>query len=304
MPMPSHPGVMQQVIPALEYADYMREMRTGIGKDTMGVDADALQDVTKGGQLAAMSAAALKVEMVARLLAEGIKDIFRKMHAELRRHQDKPLTVQLTGKWQNVNPGDWRERTAVSVNVGLGSGNREEARANLVLLSQMQEKIGQFGLIGPKQAYETFKYGATILGFENPSMYAMDPDSEDYQQFKAQHPPQVPPNVQVAQIKAQIEKEKAQNAHSSDIIRLQQELAEAEAKVRSADMKAQAEVLHAQQTLASQEASTHAQIDSDMAQTLVKVIGSIVAQQLKQNPAPNAGQVLAEDYQAAEGVFE
>ncbi|MDE2472768.1 MAG: hypothetical protein KGL35_29605, partial [Bradyrhizobium sp.] len=198
MPFPTNPNILAQVVPALQYVDSMREMRTGVGKDTMGLDADALQDVTKGGQLAAMSAAALKVELVARLLAEGVKDIFRKMHAELRRNQDRPMTVQIAGRWVDVNPSEWGPRESLSVNVGLGSGTREESRANMMMLGSMQEKIAPMGLIGPKQAFNTFKRGAEILGFDNPEQFAMDPDSPEYQQWVAQHPPQPPPELQVA----------------------------------------------------------------------------------------------------------
>src|SRR6185312_13067577 len=65
-------NLTEQVIPALEYVDKLRTERTGIGKGTMGLDADALQTVTKGGQLASMSAATLILELIARLLAEGV----------------------------------------------------------------------------------------------------------------------------------------------------------------------------------------------------------------------------------------
>ena len=64
-------NIMSEVLPMLDYMDQLRTNRTGIGKGTMGLDADELQNVTKGGQLAAMSAAALIVELIARMLAEG-----------------------------------------------------------------------------------------------------------------------------------------------------------------------------------------------------------------------------------------
>src|SRR6185437_12254149 len=150
-------NLTEQVIPALEYVDKLRTERTGIGKGTMGLDADELQNVTKGGQLASMSAATLILELIARLLAEGVKGIFLKIHAELMRHQDKPLELEISGKWVQVDPSSWRRRTKVSVNVGLGSGNREELRANVQMLAGAQAALAQMGLVGPKQGYEAFK---------------------------------------------------------------------------------------------------------------------------------------------------
>jgi hypothetical protein len=187
----------------------------------MGVDADALQDVTKGGQLAAMSAAAMKVELVARLLAEGVKDIALKIHSVMIRHQNKPMTLQIAGKWIDVNPSEWKQRTSVTVNVGLGSGNRQEAQGHLMLLAQMQSALKDFGLVGPSQAFETFKEGTRLLGFENPERFAMDPNSQEYQQWMAQHPPQQPPQMAVAQLKAQTDMQVEQMRSKNDQAKIQ-----------------------------------------------------------------------------------
>lgn len=293
MPLSSGVNVMGQVIPALEYVDSVREMRTGIGKDTMGVDADALQDVTKGGQLASMSAAAMKVELVARLLAEGVKDLFRKIHSMLIHNQNQPMSVAIAGKWMQVDPSSWRERTRVSVNVGLGSGTREESRANLVLLMNLQKELGSaFGLVGPKEGYETFKRGVHLLGFENPEQFAMDPNSPEYQQHmqQMQSQQQSNPAVQVAQIRAHSAEQIAQGKEQQEVIKLRGQLAKSQAEVTSAEMDSQR--------------SHHADmqnIQSQMAQTLLKVIGQIVASQLSKQPGVDAGQVVSHDFNEAEG---
>ena len=286
MPFQQPSNLMAQILPAMEYCDLQREMRTGIGKDTMGVDADALQDVTKGGQLAAMSAAAAKVELVARLLAEGVKDIFQKIHNLLRRHQDEQMTIMLTNKqWLTSNPAEWRERSELVINVGLGSGNREEARANVMLLGQAQKEIAAFGLVGPKQAYATFRKVTHLLGFENPSEFAMDPDSPEYQQAQQQRAHQPPdPHIAAAQIKANSDQQIANT-------RLQTEQVKAQAETQ----QAQAELAHGAQQSAQDQQMQQMQINSQEWQTVVKIIGQIVASQLKQNAAADAGQMVNHD---------
>lgn len=286
MPFVQPSNLMAQILPAMEYCDLQREMRTGIGKDTMGVDADALQDVTKGGQLAAMSAAAAKVELVARLLAEGVKDIFQKIHNLLRRHQDEQMTVMLTNRqWLTANPAEWRERSELVINVGLGSGNREEARANVMLLGQAQKELAPLGLVGPKQAYATFRKVAHLLGFENPSEFAMDPDSPEYQQAmqqRAQQPQD--PRIASAQIKAQSDQQ-------IEGMRLQTE----QVKAQSQQQQAQAELLHGAQQARGDQQAQLMQIQSQEWQTALKVIGQIVASQLKQNAAADAGAMVNHD---------
>ncbi|CAM2142665.1 Portal protein [Pararobbsia alpina] len=306
MPLSTPSNMMSQVVPALEYCDLQREMRTGIGKDTMGVDADSLQDVTKGGQLAAMSAASMKVELVARLLAEGVKDVFLKIHNLLRRHQDKPLTLKLTNRWVEVNPADWRERTELIPNVGLGSGNREEARANVMLLGQAQSQLASFGLVGPKQAYNTFRKVTHLLGFENPTEFAMDPDSPEFAQYQQQHQPQPNPAVQVAQIKekgamdraqldAQTTAQQTQSKQATENAHLQGQLIQAQAAESSARLQAQAEIIHAAAQGGADRDVQLAQINSQEFQTVLKVIGQIVASQLKQNAAADAGAMVNQD---------
>lgn len=246
MPIEQPSNLVQQVIPALEYCDGMREMRTGVGHTSMGLEADELADVTKGGQLAAMSAASLKIELIARLLAEGVVDIAKKIHGVLQRHQDQPLNFQLAGKWVEVDPTSWRRRTRVSARVGLGSGNREEARANIAMVGAVQEKAAMFGLVGPKQMYNTSKEAISVLGFENPEKYVMDPDSPEYQQFKAsQPPPQPPPQVQAAQIRAQTDMQKAQVQAQGQVLDLKRKLIEAQGKIMAEKQRSETELMHA-----------------------------------------------------------
>jgi hypothetical protein len=286
MPLTTPSNMMAQIVPALEYCDLQREMRTGIGKDTMGVDADALQDVTKGGQLASMSAAAKKVQLVARLLAEGVKDTFQKIHNLLRRHQQQEMVLQITGgRWITQNPSEWRERTELVINVGLGSGTREEARSNIVLLGQAQKELAPFGLVGPKQAFNTFRKVCHLLGYENPSEFALDPDSPEYQQVQAQRAQQPQdPRIAAAQIKAtsdqQIEGMRAQAT---------------QAKANAEVAQAQAELAHGAQQAGADRQIQQAQINSQEWQTMLRVIGQIVASQLKQDAAADAGAMVNQD---------
>jgi hypothetical protein len=324
MPMVTPSNIVDQVIPALQYADSLREMRTGVGRDTMGLDADALQDVTKGGQLAAMSAASLKIELVARLIAEGVKEMFSKIHGELMRNQDQPLMFEIAKKWVTTDPTSWRKRDMMTVNVGLGAGNQEQGKQNIAMVQGMQEKIAPLGLVGPKQAYNAFKIGVELLGYENAGDFAMDPSSPEYQQHMAemqQHQMNAPPapQVAVAKIKAQSDQAIAQGQAQRDVLKLQGQLAVAQANLAAANARSQQELAHAAQegqrerahdALIEQHSRTHEAVQgnverqadaqamhADMAQTLIKVIGSIVASQLKQNAQADAGQVVKRDYQ-------
>lgn len=239
MPIQPPTNVMSDVVPMLGYMDQVKTTRTGVGKGTMGLDADELHDVTKGGQLAAMSAAALIVELMAMMLAEGVKGIFSKIRSELIRNQDKTMQVKIRGKWVEINPSDWRADRTVTPNVGLGSGNREELRANVQVLMQSMEALVQAGLaVGPQQVFELFSLLADSLGFNNPERFALEPGTPEYVQFMLQkqqaaaNAPQAP-QVQAAKIRAQ-----------TTLIQQQAENQRAEAQAQVALTQAREQQIH------------------------------------------------------------
>lgn len=132
------PLVTQPIAPAIlemvNYVDTMVAQRTGISATTQGLDPDTLQDTTARAYNNAMNAATAKIELMARIFAEGVKQIGLLIHGCLVRHQDKAMMMKLRNKWVPVDPSSWKTRYAVTVNVGLGTGTRDEMRQNLMLM--------------------------------------------------------------------------------------------------------------------------------------------------------------------------
>jgi hypothetical protein len=309
MPIQPPSNLTDQVLPAMQYIDELRANRTGIGRSLGATDPNELQDVTKGAMLAQMSAAALKVEMCARLLAEGVKDIFRKLHAEFVRHQDQPLEFSIAGQWVNVDPTQWRKRDKVTVNVGLGNGNREEMRANVMLLGQAQGQLAQLGLVGPQQAFETFKLVCEALGFANPERYAMDPTSQAFQQHMQQMQqmqsmqPPAPP-VQVAQIKAKADEQAEAAETQREAMRLKAEGAGDQRQQAADAHQADAQMAHEVIQNHSDRLSQESDRQSDLTLALIKALSPIIAGQLKGDESANAGQVLANDTRSAQSGMD
>lgn len=303
MPIEHPSNMISEVLPAIAYMDELKTTRTGVGPSTVAIDPNDLQDVTKGAQLDAQSAAALKVEMLARLLAEGVKDIFRKIHSTFIQNQDKPLEFEISGKWVNVDPTSWRRRTKVSVNVGLGSGSREEMRTNVQLLGQAQGALAQAGLVGPKQMYESFKLMCEALGFNSPERFAMDPASPEFAQHQQQMQSmqQQDPRIATAKIKAQSDQTMSQTDLQADKLKAQAQVQVAQMRMQTDQQKAQGELEHSA-------LSTHADLQANQAANkkdydlaILKALAAIISQQIKGQQA-NAGQLLEQDFQAAQGI--
>lgn len=194
--------IIDKILPVIDYWDRNKESRTGITKASTGMDPDVLMQATKGAFMENLNRASQKIEMITRMLAEsGVKEMFLQVHGLLVRHQDQPRMVQLRGKWVEVNPQEWRERTDLTVRVGLGTGNEEEKRQKLLLVTQLQDRMGPHGLVGPKQMYDLFCEVVQTMGFDAPEKFAMSPESPEFQQAMQQRAQQ--PNPEVAKVQAQ-----------------------------------------------------------------------------------------------------
>ena len=209
-PLPTQ-SMIADLLPVIDYCDSMKAQRTGVSSSTSGLDPDTLQESTAKAYTAAMNAATAKVEMMARMLAEGVKDIALLLHGLVIRHQDKPMTIKLRNTWVPIDPSSWRARYSCSVNVGLGTGSRDEMRSNLMLIGQVQQAAAQAGIVQPVNVYNLASEMAQILGFPVPDKYFTDPSSPEFQQAQAQKQQQQPdPKVQAAQINAQANVQRAQ----------------------------------------------------------------------------------------------
>lgn len=181
--------IAQNILPIIDYIDGIKEGRTGITKASAGLDPDTLHDVTKGAYMENMQRASQKIEMMTRLIAESVKEMVLRVHSLLIRYQDKQRIVRMKGQYIPINPQEWRERTDLTVKVGLGTGTEEVRQQKLMLVAQLQrDMLGPVGLVEAKQAHNLFVDISKTLGFDQPDKFAMSPDSPEFQQ-KMQNPP-------------------------------------------------------------------------------------------------------------------
>lgn len=249
MVMPTQ-NIIPHLMPAIDYIDKVKEVRSGVrpGSD---LDPDTLQNVTKGAFMENMNRASQKIEMIARMIGEtGVRESFRQMHSLIVRHQNAARAVQLKGKWVQINPAEWRERSDLSIRVGLGTGNEDDKRQKLMTAAQMQFQLLQSATQAPPQVYKKmyamFEEVMESMGFDNPEQFAIAPDGPEYgemQQQMAQRQQQPNPEVMKLQQQAQLEQQRMQMQQQVDANRQEMEAQQQQAKMqmeeRLANFKAQ-----------------------------------------------------------------
>lgn len=195
---------------AIQYIDSLRETRTGVTRYNQGLDADALAPLAQGTVKGMMSAAQKKILLIARIFAEtGVKSLFQNMHRDMRNGPWKEIAIQLNGEFISVNPRMWKHRTDMTVNVGLGSGDRDIQFQRLGFILQQQKEGLQVGFTGYEHIHHTLMKMTELSGFKDTSRFF--PDPQEVAQAQSQQEPQPDP----AQMLAQVEMQKAQMAHQA-----------------------------------------------------------------------------------------
>ncbi|HEX7129122.1 MAG TPA: hypothetical protein VF217_03520 [Rhodanobacteraceae bacterium] len=233
--------IADALLPVISHIDQIRMERTGVSNMLANLDPDSLQNVTKGAYSQASNAAAAKIEMIARMLAEGWKQVGMLMHSLIVRHQDKKFTIRLRNKWVPVDPTTWRTRADATVNVGLGAHNQDQRVQRVMAMGGMLQQAAQAGIVLPGNVYNAALEGLRALEFKEPERFVTDPSSPQFQQHQQQMQSQPNPLVQAEQVRAQakvqVEGAKLQAKQQADMTRAQAdaliEHAKVQAKVQS-----------------------------------------------------------------------
>jgi len=214
------PFVAGQSFQMLSYLDEQSEKRSGISKGNQGIAPD---DLNKNAAIGSMGvgmlqeAAAQRVELIARIFAEGVRELFRANLGLVIRNQQSPRILKITGEWTPIDPRDWKSQPELSVAVGLGTGNRDKMVQQLsqILTIQKDAILAQKGINGPFVTGENlFNASADLvhaMGYKNAEKYFTNPKNA-----APQGPPPPDPQIVAAQVKAQTDMQTQQIKVNAD----------------------------------------------------------------------------------------
>lgn len=214
------PPTAAQSFPMLDYMDNVLQKRSGVTQTSQGLDPNILQNTTATAIAAMQQAGSGRLEMIARIFADtGVKDLFSGIFHLLCKYQDKARVIRLRGKYVSIDPREWKNNYDVSINVGLGTGSKDQQMAMSAMILQKQEQILQTqGVANPLvsigQYRNTLGKFIEAAGFKDSTEFFKEiPPELDAQLSQPQPPQQAPidPAVQayMAQTQAQIQGEQA-----------------------------------------------------------------------------------------------
>jgi hypothetical protein len=215
------------------------------------------------------SASQMRIKLIARLMAEGVRDMFALLHGTIRKHGQQQQTVRLRSAWVNIDPRGWKTRDDMTINVGLGTGGKAQQFAQTMAIANVQKELiaaGKVNLVGDSELYNTAAELTRIMGHKSPGRFFNDPTAINPQTGQLLHPPPAPPappadpkllavqaraqtDQAAAAHKAQLEQQKAQNDAVHQQVKLQAEIGLAKIKT---ELDAKMAVLDAHLTAATE----------------------------------------------------
>ena len=250
-------GVGREIQPLMQYLDEVKADRTGVSRQTQGLDPSVLQSTTASAVQATVKGSQAKVESYARTIAEtGMKDLFKGILHIITNYQQQPRIVRLRNKFVPIDPQEGSSGFDIVVNVGLGTANEEQKVAILQGIASKQEVIMQtLGVDNPlvdlgKYA-NTLRQMVDVLGFKDADQFFNPPQvvqQKIQEQQQRQQPNQEDPEIRKVQAEIEAEKIKIEAKIELDRmkanaeIQLRKEKAMADLEIRKQELALEAEL--------------------------------------------------------------
>lgn len=170
--------IAEPILGMMEYVDVMREIRSGVTRYNQGLDSEALNKTATGFK-GIMEAGQQRLDMIARIFADtGIREIFRKIIKLSMQYQDTSMQIRVMGQPMEIDPTSWRHNLDCRIDVGLGSGDRQEKIVNLNAILAIQQTLKETGsmLTDEAKMYNTLDRLITEVGLKDAALYFNNPE--------------------------------------------------------------------------------------------------------------------------------
>jgi hypothetical protein len=200
------PFVAQHIFPMLEYNEARKENRTSVSRYNQGTDGDSLNKTAHGVQLI-QNASMQRAELIARMFAEtGVKRLFRGIKRTLYKSGLRKLSIRLNNQYVDVDPREWEADWDMTVNVGLGTGNKDQQLVHLNQIFALQTGLAQLGkgyMVTDENLHMTISKIVENSGFKHTEAFITPPQSIPDDAKKPQ------PNPEMLKLQAGMQESKA-----------------------------------------------------------------------------------------------
>lgn len=260
-PLQQGMGDMAGSLNLLDRAQVDHEEGTGWMRNSQGGNGLQLSETATQANIVTNRADS-RTEIISRTMAEtGFVSLYKKLLKLITQHQQKAEMVKLSGKWVAIDPREWTNQFDMTINVGLGTGNKDQQVQHLMVLSQRQQFALQVGTAKPKNVFNLDAKLSEALGYKNGGeLFFHDPSAPPDPNEPPPPPPPPDPNV----IKAQMDDARHQREMQA---KQQQADRDRQAAMETKRMEAeyQMQVDQNRQQLEAEQQAMKIQLEADLA---------------------------------------
>lgn len=225
----------------LAMTDQVKEMRTGVTKLGMGINADVFKNDNAYATVGLMmNAAQNRIRMVSRNIANGgMTGLMKSIYKLFRENGESPLTIQTSKGLAQIDPKQLPPRENIITNVAISPSEKQQRAQNLMTIKQM---LQQDQTIAPLFTMEQDRYMTSeimrLMGVEDVHNYIMP--LEQYQ------PPQPQPveilnlqslQAQVGYVNAQTQKLMMDASNDKEKLAFEQQKAADETQQKNIELQ-------------------------------------------------------------------
>lgn len=251
----------------VEWGEQWRERRTGFTRYSQGMSPDALNPTATGVGIITEKADQ-RVELIARVAAQAMEEVFRKILRCVTAYQKVAEVVEIAGQWVELNPRDWADGYEIEINVALGTASKDRKAQALQAVFGMQQSIAQMGAAPPQALIATGRAFAEAAGLGEAEQFFPDPPPPG--------PPQKPPQVQIKEMELQADAQKFQAQQQYEAGKLQMQ-----AQLDQARKAAELEVQRANDERDAARAQQQAELDAQIKRFEAEQRAALDAQKLQ-----------------------
>ena len=169
----------------LSYVDSLTEKRSGVSERSTGLDPRAFNSNTAMGTAEmVMAAAEQKLELIARIFADSLKELMLKIHKLGLMFESPDVKIRTNnGEFIAINPDEWRNRNDMTITVGIGNGSKTQQMFQINQIMATQQAIisgGGLGtLVKPTNVYNLAIEQAKVLGRKDGNNFFSKPESDE-----------------------------------------------------------------------------------------------------------------------------
>lgn len=176
------PYIGDKALQIVAYMDGKKTTTTGAQQANQALQADNLHKETATRFEGLEDAAAAKIELVARVIAEtGYRDLWEGIAWFAKHYQDEGLEMRVLGEPMRFNPKDWKYDHSIAAQVGTGAGDDEKTMQNLTAVYNAQLGLLQMGspLVDQSKLYSTLRGMINTIGKDAVEEYFNNPEQPD-----------------------------------------------------------------------------------------------------------------------------